>query len=131
MASRAAHRHGKKVLFHNDDIKRESAEILSALVTQLGRDRAGTCPDFGNFATKSAAYALSQLRTLAPYASNICHSKDGIAENGVFYRDDFAASMKVMQEAGFRGIYSLEFEGLGAPLEGVRKLMELTEEHLA
>jgi sugar phosphate isomerase/epimerase len=126
----AAHRRGKKVLFHNDDMERESAEILSSVIEQLGRGRAGTCPDFGNFATKSAAYALSQLRTLAPYASNICHAKGGIADHGVFYPDNFPASMKVMQDAGFHGLYSLEFEGLGPPLEGVRKLMILTEKYL-
>ncbi len=126
----AAHRQGIKVLFHNDDIRRESAETLTAVVQQLGRDRAGTCPDFGNFATKSAAFALSQLQMLAPYASNICHAKDGIAEKGKFYADDFPASMKVMRDAGFHGVYSLEFEGLGNPLDGVRKLMNLTEENL-
>lgn len=127
----AAYVRGKKVLFHNDDMKRESAEILVSVVQQLKPDRAGTCPDFGNFATKSAAYALAQLRMLAPYASNICHAKDGIAENGKFYPDDFAASMKVMQDAGFHGVYSLEFEGLGDPIEGVRNLMQKTEQHLA
>ncbi|HEX4229359.1 MAG TPA: TIM barrel protein [Bryobacteraceae bacterium] len=126
----AAHRRGKKVLFHNDDIKRESAEILSSVIGQLGRDRTGTCPDFGNFATKSAAYALNQLHILAPYASNICHAKGGIADHGVFYPDDFAASMKVMRDSGFHGLYSLEFEGLGPPLEGVRKLMITTEDYL-
>lgn len=127
----AAHRRGKKVLFHNDDIKQESAEILTSVVAQLGRDRTGTCPDFGNFATKSAAYALDQLRMLAPFASNICHAKNGIADHNVLYRDDFPGSMKVMQDAGFRGVYSLEFEGLGAPMEGVRELMGLTEKYLA
>jgi sugar phosphate isomerase/epimerase len=127
----AADRHGKKVLFHNDDIKRESAEILSSIIVELGRNRTGTCPDFGNFATKSAVYALDQLQILAPYASNICHAKDGIADQGVFYRDDFPASMKVMHDSHFHGLYSLEFEGLGPPLEGLRKLMNLTEEYLA
>jgi sugar phosphate isomerase/epimerase len=126
----AAHRHGIKVLFHNDDIQRESAETLTSLVKQLGPDRTGTCPDFGNFATKSASYALSQLRMLAPYASNICHSKDGIAEKGTFYADDFPASMKVMRDTGFHGLYSLEFEGLGDPLDGIHKLMNLTEKYL-
>jgi sugar phosphate isomerase/epimerase len=126
----AARKRGKKVLFHNDDMKRESAEILSALILQLGRDRTGTCPDFGNFATKSAAYALQQLRMLAPYASNICHAKDGIADKGILYRDDFPASMQVMKASGFHGIYSLEFEGLGAPLDGVRRLLEQTEEYM-
>jgi len=125
-----AHRRGLKVLFHNDDMHRESAEILTSVIKQLGPDRTGTCPDFGNFATKSAAFALSQLRMLAPYASNICHAKDGIADDGKFYADDFAASMKVMRDTGFKGLYSLEFEGLAAPLEGVRKLMNLTEEYL-
>jgi sugar phosphate isomerase/epimerase len=123
-------RKGIKVLFHNDDMQRENAGILTSVIQELGRNRAGTCPDFGNFATKSAEFALGQLRALAPYASNICHSKDGIAENGKFYADDFPASMKVMHQAGFRGVYSIEFEGLGEPVEGVRKLRDLTEEYL-
>lgn len=126
----AAHQRGIKVLFHNDDIKRESAETITTVIQQLGQDRTGTCPDFGNFATKSAAFALGQLRMLAPYASNICHSKDGIAEKAKFYSDDFPASMSVMREAGFHGVYSLEFEGIGDPLDGVRKLMNLTLEYM-
>ena len=126
-----AQRRGLKVLFHNDDMHRESAEVLTAVVKALGRDKTGTCPDFGNFATKSAAFALEQLRMLAPYASNICHAKDGVAEHGKFYADDFDASMSVMREKGFKGIYSLEFEGLGQPVDGVRKLMERTEECLS
>jgi sugar phosphate isomerase/epimerase len=125
-----AQRHGIRVLFHNDDLRHESAEILVSVIKQLGRDRTGTCPDFGNFATKSAAFALSQLKMLAPYASNLCHSKDGIAEKGKFYADDFPASMKVMHDTGFGGLYSLEFEGLGTPVDGVRKLMHLTQEYL-
>lgn len=126
----AVHRRGMKVLFHNDDLQRESAETLTSIIKQLGRNRTGTCPDFGNFATKSASFALSQLRMLAPYASTICHSKDGIAEKGKFYADDFPGSMKIMHDAGFRGLYSLEFEGLGNPLDGIGKLMDLTEEYL-
>ncbi len=119
------------MLLHKDDIKREAAEILVALVKELGADRTGICPDFGNFATRSADYALSQLRLLAPYASNICHPKDGIADNGKFYPDDFPASMKVTQKSGFQGVYSLEFEGLGAPLAGVENLLNLTEKFLS
>lgn len=126
-----AQSHGVKLLFHNDSMKTESAEILTSVIQQLGRNRAGTCPDFGNFATKSAAYALSQLKMLAPYASNICHAKDGIASNGKFYADDFPASMKVMQDCGFHGIYSLEFEGLGAPIEGVKNLLSLAEKYMS
>jgi sugar phosphate isomerase/epimerase len=126
-----AHRTGIRVLFHNDDPRHESAEILVSVVKQLGRDRTGTCPDFGNFAPKSAAFALSQLQMLAPYASNICHAKDGIAVKNQFYADDFPASMNVMRDARFQGVYSLEFEGTGAPFEGVRKLMRMTEQHLA
>ena len=125
-----AHRRGLKILFHNDDLHRESAEILTSVVQQLGRDRTGTCPDFGNFATKSAAFALAQLRMLAPYASTVCHSKEGIADGEKVYKDDFAASMKVMRDAGFHGIYSLEFESLGTPADGVRQLMNLTEKYI-
>ena len=126
-----AHRRGIRVLFHNDSLQTESAEILTAVIKQLGTASTGMCPDFGNFATRSPSYALAQLRMLAPYASKICHAKDGIADDGKFYPDDFAASMKVMRATGFNGLYSLEFEGLGAPLEGVRKLMDMTKEFLS
>ena len=125
-----AHGRGLKVLFHNDSMQLESAETITSVIKQLGPGRTGTCPDFGNFATRSAAYALSQLKMLAPFASNICHSKDGIADDGKFYPDDFKASMNVMQNAQFHGLYSLEFEGLGDPMAGVRKLMEQTVECL-
>jgi sugar phosphate isomerase/epimerase len=125
-----AQRRGIKVLFHNDSLESESAEILTSVIKQLGAAKTGTCPDFGNFATKSAAFALEQLRMLAPYASNICHSKDGIADGGKFYADDFGASMKMMRESGFKGLYSLEFEGIGTALDGVQKLMNLTEQYL-
>ena len=108
-----AHAQGIKVLFHNDDIERESAETLSAIVKTLGTPQTGTCPDFGNFATKSADYALQQLLMLAPFATNICHAKDGIAEKDKFYADNFAESMRIMSATGFHGLYSLEFEGLG------------------
>jgi len=40
------------------------------------------------------------------------------------------AEMDVMRDAGFKGVYSLEFEGMGAPLDGTRKLMRMTEQHL-
>jgi len=123
--------HGIKLLFHNDSMKTESAELLTSVIQQLGRNGTGMCPDFGNFATKSAAYALSQLKMLAPYASNICHAKDGIASNGKFYADDFPTSMKVMQNSGFHGIYSLEFEGLEPPIEGVKKLLTMTEKYMS
>jgi sugar phosphate isomerase/epimerase len=129
-AVQVAQKRGVKVLFHNDDIHRENAETLVAVVQQLGRNRTGTCPDFGNFATKSAAYALDQLRMLAPYASNICHSKDGISDQGKFYADDFPGSMKVMRDSGFSGVYSIEFEGLGEPIDGVRRLVDRTLEYL-
>jgi hypothetical protein len=129
LVERASQR-GVKVLFHNDDLQRESAEILTTVIRQLGINKTGSCPDFGNFATKSAAFALDQLKILVPFASTICHSKEGIADGAKVYNDDFEASMKLMRNSGFKGLYSLEFESLDTPLNGVHKLMERTEEFL-
>lgn len=121
-----AARHGIRILFHNDSMRRESAPQIIAVIRGLhGRD-AGTCPDFGNFAPKSAAYALATLRQLIPYCTNICHAKDGIGEGGHYYRDDFTASMKAMEAAHFRGHYSLEYDGPGAPIPHVFHLMQET-----
>lgn len=116
-----------RVLFHNDDIRRETAAQILEVMGYLHHAGVGTCPDFGNFAPRSAAYALETLRQLMPFASNICHAKDGIANDGVhFAADDFPASMAVTRQDHFRGHYSLEFEGLGDPIPGVRTLLEKT-----
>lgn len=121
-----AARHGIRILFHNDSIRRESAPQILAVLRGLGHRDAGTCPDFGNFAPKSAAYALATLKQLIPYCSNICHAKDGIGEGGHYFRDDFAASMRAIEAAHFRGHYSLEYDGPGAPIPHVRHLMQET-----
>ena len=122
-----ARQHKIKVLFHNDDIESESADQILAVIHRLNSPGVGTCPDFGNFAPRSAAYALETLRKLMPYASNICHAKDGIAPDGVkFFADDFPASMAVTRRHHFHGKYSMEFEGLGDPIPGIRTLIEKT-----
>lgn len=122
-----ARQHKIKVLFHNDDIETESADQILAVMHHLNSPGVGTCPDFGNFAPRSAAYALETLRKLMPYASNICHAKDGIAPDGKhFSPDDFRASMAVTRRDHFRGKYSMEFEGVGDPIPGVRMLIEKT-----
>jgi len=122
----AARKRQLQVLFHNDDIRRESAPQLRAIIHGLD-GHAGTCLDFGNFAPRSAAYALETVRLLVPFCHHICHAKDGIGENGQFHADDFQASMQVMRHAGFRGFYSLEYEGTGSDaVAGVRQLLEKT-----
>ncbi len=118
---------GIRVLFHNDDIHAESADKILAVLRALQAPNAGTCPDFGNFAVRSSAYALWTLRRLMPHAVNICHAKDGIAPDGRhFYADNFPMSMAVARRDHFSGAYSLEFEGVGDPVPGVRALMEKT-----
>lgn len=118
-----------KVLFHNDDIETESADQILAVIHSLKSPGVGTCPDFGNFSARGAAYMLDTLRKLMPYASNICHAKDGISDDGVrFYPDDFPGSMLVTRRDHFHGKYSMEFEGLGDPIPGVRMLIEKTME---
>ncbi len=117
---------GIRILFHNDSMRRESAGQIVTVIRGLGYHDVGTCPDFGNFAPKSAAYALATLKQLAPYSHNICHAKDGIGFGGHYYRDNFPASMAVMKAAHFRGHYSLEYDGPGAPIPHVRRLMAET-----
>ncbi len=110
-----------RVLFHNDDIHWESAPQIVSLIRKL-KYNVGSCPDFGNYAPRGADVALDTLRQLLPYVHNICHAKDGIAVNGKFYPDDFAASVKATRKAHFKGWYSLEFEGLGDAISGVARL---------
>jgi hypothetical protein len=83
----------------------------------------GALPDFGNFPDE--ATREKGLAELFPYASVVSHAK-GLVFNsaGEETQYDFPKCLEISKKAGFKGIYSIEYEGPGDPYEGVQKTLD-------
>jgi sugar phosphate isomerase/epimerase len=55
------------------------------------------------------------------------HVKDAEVERGTVFRVDLARTFGIAAANGYRGYFSIEFEGMGDPYEGTRKLIEESE----
>ena len=115
---------GVQVIIENHGgVGSEHPEELVRLFKRAGAEVVGALPDFGNFpdeATREKGLAL-----LFPFARVVCHAKgldfDAAGNETKF---DFPKCIQISKKAGFKGIYSIEYEGPGDPYEGVEKTLE-------
>jgi sugar phosphate isomerase/epimerase len=96
---------------------------LVRLIKLVGASSVGALPAFGNFADESARD--KGLRLLFAYARVVCHAKGlhfNAAGNETQY--DFPKCIAVAKNAGYKGVYSVEYEGPGDPYDGVQKVVD-------
>ena len=106
-----AHAKGVHVLVENrKGFGAENPEELVKLMKLVGPGRIIALPDFGNFPDEPARQ--KGLKMLFPYAPTVCHATGlEFDANGVEMGYDFPQAMEIAKQAGFHGIYSIEFEG--------------------
>jgi sugar phosphate isomerase/epimerase len=107
----------------------EHPEELTKLFKLAGPGRIGALPDFANFADE--ATRAKGLKLLFSYAPTVCHA-NGLEfdTNGAEKSYDFRAAMGIAKMAGFRGIYSIEFDGPGDPYAGIQKTLDALLKYL-
>jgi sugar phosphate isomerase/epimerase len=115
---------GVQVIIENHGgVGSEQPEELVRLFKQAGPEVVGALPDFGNFPdepTREKGLAL-----LFPYAHVVCHAKGlDFDSAGNETKFDFPKCIEISKRAGFKGIYSIEYEGPGDPYEGVQKTLD-------
>jgi len=93
-------------------------KVLEAVNSKFFR----TCPDFGNFPEE---IRFAGLAVAAKYA-DISHAKTyEFDAAGNETKIDVPRCVKILADAGFRGTWSIEYEGPGDQFEGVRKTAAL------
>jgi sugar phosphate isomerase/epimerase len=111
------------IIENHGSVGSEHPEELLRLFKQAGTEVVGALPDFGNFpdeATRERGLAL-----LFPYAHVVCHAKGlDFDSAGNETKFDFHKCIEISKKAGFKGIYSIEYEGPGDPYEGVQKTLD-------
>ncbi|HEV2492598.1 MAG TPA: sugar phosphate isomerase/epimerase family protein [Terriglobia bacterium] len=115
---------GIAVLIENHGgVGSEHPEELLRLFQAVGGPFIGALPDFGNFPDE--ATRLEGLPLLFPYARTVCHAKGlEFDANGNETKFDFAKCVEISKHAGYRGVYSIEYEGAGDPYDGVQKVVD-------
>ena len=91
------------------------AKDPQALVEILRAAGVGSLPDFGNFPDEETRER--GLRALFPLAGDVAHAKlrDG---------QDFGRCVRIANESGFKGAFSIEASGQGDPYTEVQTIID-------
>jgi sugar phosphate isomerase/epimerase len=113
------------VTLENDDLVTEDAFFLVRVIDKVQNPYLRALPDFANsMLTGNPEFNYDALTLMFRHAYNIAHMKDSeVGDHDHLYTVDVARIFKIAEAAGYRGYYSLEWEGRGGPYEGVRKLL--------
>jgi sugar phosphate isomerase/epimerase len=101
----------------------EHPEELIKILREAG-DQTGTLPDFGNFPDQ--ATRERGLKLLFPLARTVCHARDteGDGKGGLVHFD-LAQCVRIAQDAGYKGLYSVEAESRGDAYANVQYVCDL------
>ena len=113
---------GIYVIIENHGEIADHAELLVKVFKGVGSEFIGALPDFGNFSDETARER--GLTLLFPYAKTVCHAKglefDAAGNETKF---DFPKCVAISKKAGYKGVYSIEYEGPGDPYTGVHAVV--------
>jgi sugar phosphate isomerase/epimerase len=116
------------IIENHGGVGSEHPEELVELFKAVGAN-CGALPDFGNFPDE--ATRQKGLKLLFPHARTVCHAKGlKFDDKGNETMFDFAQCVKTSKAAGFKGVYSIEFEGEGDPHAGVQHVVDELRRYL-
>lgn len=117
----------------NDEPRTEDPFRIVKIIESVNSPFLRALPDFCNsmLIKDDAEYNYRAMQAMFPHAFNISHVKDMESENGKVYRVDVDRIFAIAKQAGYRGYFSMEWEGTGDPYEGTRRLLEQSLKDLA
>lgn len=111
------------IIVENHGGPSSNAAWLASVMQKVNMDNCGTLPDFGNFCIKreDGSYYESKcleaydkykgVAQLMPFAKAVSAKAYDFDENGNETKIDFAAMIKIVKQAGFKGYVGVEYEG--------------------
>lgn len=116
----------------NDDPTTEDAFFLVKIIDQVNSPWLRALPDFGNSMLKGdEKFNYDAVAAMFRRAYNISHMKDCEVDRGKVYRVDPERTFAIAKAAGYKGYFSIEFEGEGDPYAGTQKLIDATLKSLS
>ncbi len=120
------------VNIENDDPRSEQPERVAKVIDAVNSPFLRALPDFCNsmMVRDDPEYNYHAMAVLFPLAYNISHVKDEEGGRSKIYRIDVNRIFPIAKQAGYRGFFSMEWEGAGDPYQGAAKLIELSLKNL-
>jgi sugar phosphate isomerase/epimerase len=123
----------KNVLINleNDDNLTEDPFFIVKVLEKVNRPYLHALPDFCNsMLTHDQEFNNRAMEAMFRHAYNIAHMKDSEVDEGKVYTVDVAKCFQIAKAAGYRGYFSMEWEGAGEPYAGTQKLIEESLKYL-
>ena len=120
------------VNIENDDPEAEQPERIVRVLTAVNSPYLRALPDFCNsmLIHNDQAYNDKALGMLFPLAYNISHVKDMEVDGSKVYQVDVERIFRIAKKAGYKGYFSIEWEGKGDEYEETKKLIEASLRNL-
>lgn len=121
------------VALENDDLVSEDAFFVVKVIEKVNTPWLRALPDFCNsMLTGNAAFDYRAVTAMFRHAYNICHVKrTEEGDDRKLYTISLPKTFDILKASRFRGYCSMEWEGIGNPYAGVRKLIQETLHYLA
>lgn len=123
---------GVVINLENDDLVSEDAMFITQVIDKVSDPWLRALPDFCNSMLKGdEKFNYDAVAAMFRRAYNICHAKDSEVENGKVIRVDLARTFAIARESGYKGYFSIEWEGAGEAWEETGKLIEQSLKYLS
>ncbi len=111
----------------NDDAVSEDAFFIVHIIEKVNHPFLRALPDFANsMQSGNADFDYRAITAMFHHAYNISHAKFGeMTDHGRYVSVDVAKTMGIAKAAGYRGYFSMEWEGPGQdPFAGTASLIK-------
>jgi len=126
------------VIVENHGGYSSNGEWLTGVMKAVNMKNCGTLPDFGNFCIKRDAAnwrtcieeydRYKGVKELMPFAKGVSAKSNVFDADGNERNMDYVRLMKIVKEAGFKGIVGIEFEGEElSEDEGIKATLKLLQ----
>lgn len=113
------------VTLENDDPDTEDAFFITKVIDKVNSPWLRALPDFCNSMLKGDAdFNYRAVKAMFQRAYNIAHLKDSEVDGKKVFHIDLERTFAIAKASGFKGYYSVEFEGEGDAYAGVAKLVD-------
>jgi sugar phosphate isomerase/epimerase len=114
------------VNLENDDPHAEDAFFLLKVITDVDNPYLRALPDFCNSMVEKRgdeAFNYAAVKAMFGRAYNIAHAKDSERAGQTLYQVNMKRCFDIARDAGYKGYFSMEWEGAGEPFSGTEKLI--------
>jgi sugar phosphate isomerase/epimerase len=116
------------IALENDDNRTEDPFFIVKVIEKVNSPYLRALPDFCNsMLTHDQEFNDRAMETMFKHAYSIAHVKDSEGDDaGKFHTVDVAKCFEIAKAQGYRGYFSMEWEGNGEPYAGTQRLIDET-----